>query len=592
MMAGIARLPPSPVGPGIQRMRLVKLVIENYRSIEHLTLEPAGLCALVGENSVGKSNILRALDLLLGERWPLNVPLTPYDFYSKVTERPIKIVAHFGDLDANESEHFASGRTNVLVRDVEKRRGGANVSDVVRIMLVRHYSSEPPLLCYVDENEKPVQYQTGGNIIPVNNEDRSRLPFVYVPGSRSAASAFSTARTSLLGRLLQQVRPELEQDRHAITTAYKAASSALSDNARFQELERDIHEEASTLLRTTEQEILLQLSPLDYGDLLANVTLYVDDGIRTPIGDKGLGVQSQLTVALYRVFARWSHERTMFGIEEPELFLHPHLLRMLRDVFQDLVKQGHQVVFTTHNPSLVCCMDPADVIVVRKPAGGSTALQQLDKSQVPEAIRRRFQGDLTAERGELFYSRSAVLTEGLADQAAFLLVGQRLELGLDSHGVSVIQVGTKDVLAHYSQLASSFAIAHVVVYDKDSPAYDNSQLIQYADGYCEFDPDIEHYVVETLGMAAVEEILGESHLAAPHGLFRQQPSQRERRADDVTAAFLHNDWRNLAYVIENAPDAHCLEKITNALNEAIDLAATGTRPVPNLRQRLTGTPID
>ena len=45
------------------------LEIKNFRSIKALALDAKGLCALTGPNSVGKTNILKALDLVLGEGW-------------------------------------------------------------------------------------------------------------------------------------------------------------------------------------------------------------------------------------------------------------------------------------------------------------------------------------------------------------------------------------------------------------------------------------------------------------------------------------------------------------------------------------------
>jgi putative ATP-dependent endonuclease of the OLD family len=47
-----------------------KLYIENFRSIEKMTLLPSHLSAIVGPNSVGKTNILKALEILLGESYP------------------------------------------------------------------------------------------------------------------------------------------------------------------------------------------------------------------------------------------------------------------------------------------------------------------------------------------------------------------------------------------------------------------------------------------------------------------------------------------------------------------------------------------
>lgn len=50
-------------------MFIQSLTIKNYRSIKELNLEPKNLCALIGPNSSGKTNILKALDLVIGEGW-------------------------------------------------------------------------------------------------------------------------------------------------------------------------------------------------------------------------------------------------------------------------------------------------------------------------------------------------------------------------------------------------------------------------------------------------------------------------------------------------------------------------------------------
>ena len=49
--------------------RIKRVRIEGYRSIEELEFNPSPLCALVGENSAGKSNILQELKIALGRDW-------------------------------------------------------------------------------------------------------------------------------------------------------------------------------------------------------------------------------------------------------------------------------------------------------------------------------------------------------------------------------------------------------------------------------------------------------------------------------------------------------------------------------------------
>ena len=51
-------------------MRIKRVHIEHFRSIQSLDFEPDRFCVLIGENNSGKSNILRALTLALGDTWP------------------------------------------------------------------------------------------------------------------------------------------------------------------------------------------------------------------------------------------------------------------------------------------------------------------------------------------------------------------------------------------------------------------------------------------------------------------------------------------------------------------------------------------
>jgi len=74
-------------------MKISKLEIKNFRSIKHLVFEPKNLCALIGPNSVGKTNILKALDLVLGEGWTTKAKVARELFYD--IKKPISIEIYF-----------------------------------------------------------------------------------------------------------------------------------------------------------------------------------------------------------------------------------------------------------------------------------------------------------------------------------------------------------------------------------------------------------------------------------------------------------------------------------------------------------------
>ena len=74
-------------------MFIQKLEIKNFRSIKELTIEPKNLCALIGPNSVGKTNVLRALDLVIGEGWTTKAKVARELFHD--TTKPIIIEVSF-----------------------------------------------------------------------------------------------------------------------------------------------------------------------------------------------------------------------------------------------------------------------------------------------------------------------------------------------------------------------------------------------------------------------------------------------------------------------------------------------------------------
>lgn len=83
--------------------RIRFLRIKRYRSIkEEITIkfpenEPV---VIIGENNSGKSNIVRALDILFGEFWPGNKAVEDHDFWARdPSNGPIQIDAGMENLN-------------------------------------------------------------------------------------------------------------------------------------------------------------------------------------------------------------------------------------------------------------------------------------------------------------------------------------------------------------------------------------------------------------------------------------------------------------------------------------------------------------
>lgn len=66
-------------------MRLEAIVIKHYRSIERVALKlpPNKPLVLFGPNNAGKSNILSAINRILGERYPTYIEMLESDYFKR-----------------------------------------------------------------------------------------------------------------------------------------------------------------------------------------------------------------------------------------------------------------------------------------------------------------------------------------------------------------------------------------------------------------------------------------------------------------------------------------------------------------------------
>jgi putative ATP-dependent endonuclease of the OLD family len=72
-------------------MRISRVKIKNFRSIQELDIELPQVCALVGPNNVGKTNILEAIKRVLDRSWVRVADFSTDDIYLHDENREIEI---------------------------------------------------------------------------------------------------------------------------------------------------------------------------------------------------------------------------------------------------------------------------------------------------------------------------------------------------------------------------------------------------------------------------------------------------------------------------------------------------------------------
>ena len=155
----------------------------------------------------------------------------------------------------------------------------------------------------------------------------------------------------------------------------------------------------------------------------------------------------------------------VFAIEEPELFLAPQAHRYLRRLIHRLAEQGNQVFFTTHSPGLLSVAALDEVVLVARDELGVTTVERLQPVGVDDAFR--VMAEFDAERSELFFSRAAILVEGLTEKLTFPLVFHALGYDADREQISIVECGGKSNMPLFVDICKRARVPYVVVHDSD-----------------------------------------------------------------------------------------------------------------------------
>ena len=174
----------------------------------------------------------------------------------------------------------------------------------------------------------------------------------------------------------------------------------------------------------------------------------------------------QLVMGMERLYAS-GLRRFVLLIEEPELYLSPHVQRHLFRVLRKLAQRGNQILYSTHAPVFLTVDRIEDLALVRHTNDHGTTLFQPAPLAETEAFRVLSEFD--SDRSELFLARAVLLVEGRTEKLSFPLVFDALGIEPDKEGILVLECGGKGNIPLFARLCNACGIPYVVVHDRDAP---------------------------------------------------------------------------------------------------------------------------
>lgn len=538
-------------------MQLTELRIRNFQCFESISFRIGPMHAIVGANNAGKSTILRALDFLFNASAK---KINTESFYHQDIGRRIEIEAIFTSLNQAENEllepYLRPDGSFQLMRTahVEQKDPDAEGADEVDIEIAAHYCKPLPKIEWLNPTVidtktvtdwwkvrdslvyKKVSFaEVLGGVKPsvamwkecaekfakdhLGEEDyyddwvpnpkgysnvlKAALPhFELIPAVRDATDESKVLKTNPFGRLIYEVLRTMDAGLRAeIETALRATTVRLNRSdqggraARIEEVEVSIKGHLAEMM-PADLELEFQAPTVEV--LLTTPKIYIDDGYRGSVENKGHGLQRAVIFAILRAYARFvtnkpdRPKRTfILGVEEPELYMHPTAQRTIRRVLRAIADQGDQVLFSTHSPLLVDVTNFDEIIRVQAPepvkgrfAVGTTpssfqlTIESLVKDLVQrfpnlegkasaESLRERYGHAYTASRNEGFFAKKVVLVEGLTEAYSPPIYAEFLGVDLNAQGIAVVECGGKGQMDRLFRVFNELGITCFVIFDYD-----------------------------------------------------------------------------------------------------------------------------
>lgn len=543
-------------------MKLTQIRIQNYRSCKDVTLGIDSMHALVGANNAGKSTVLRALDFLFnpstkslndesfwnkdtgleirveavfsdltaGEKEALGSCLNTDGTFHMA--RTAKFGAKSGDSES-DSEHGAdkigigqqykkptpdtvwlqdSNINGTNIKEWWKTKdqlviAGESFADFVggtKQPTVGEWKEKALEFITLNSTKITMQDAWIDNPKGYANVLKGTLPFfVLVPAVRDVTDESKGTKSSPFGKLLYAILDTVTQEKKA------KIEGILADISK--QMNRSGGDERVPLIADTEQKLNSFLNDFFTGCdleiefetptlevLLSTPKLYIDDGFKNAVENKGHGLQRAVIFSILRRYAEHmtsSHEgkkrNLILAVEEPELYMHPQAQRTIRRVFRSIAEEGDQVIFSTHSSLLVDVAYFDEIIRLEcsceKAGDNKTTVSrawQLPMWRMIEDLETRnpkLKGKITNEsmrdlyshaynprRNEGFFAFKIILVEGLTEEYTLPIYADAIpDYSFDPHGISVVECGGKGSMDRLLRIFNELHIPCYLLFDYD-----------------------------------------------------------------------------------------------------------------------------
>ncbi len=485
-------------------MYVSKIKINNFRNFTSQEIQfNDGINVIIGHNNAGKTNLIKALSLVLDAEGKKRLTADDFNKHATVAElqmAPPRVsivvtinrgveedddLAMIGPwltkldpsyeamltyefyLPDSEADDYKTKVQEVL----EKHPGNREkIWKMLQHDFVRRYKSR--ILGGVAAN------QTAADV-----ENLRKFDFQFLDAIRDVERDMHTGRAALLREVLdffmdyeikslpiaKKTKKEKEDEIRARRTAFAESADKLIEALQV----RMKMGKVEILSYANETGASFDGATPDFSGSISDVEMFSalqlivahNTGIRIPASHNGLGYNNLIYMSLLLAKMQMNSNMDYMGgnskifaslaIEEPEAHLHPAMqykfLKFLKANRKS--KKVRQVFLTTHSAHITSAVNLDEIICLNN-SNGQVSVGYPGRVFPDEKSKMYVQRFLDATKSEMLFARSIILVEGIAEQLLMSIFAQYEGKSLEDTQVSVINVGGR-YFEHFLHLFSN-----------------------------------------------------------------------------------------------------------------------------------------
>lgn len=489
-----------------------RVIIKNYRNFKYTDINLNNKQVIIGENNVGKTNFLRAIQLVLDPSFSDDDrTLNESDFWNG---------------EKNPIENKEVIEIKIYINNFKQNRNILAMLDSATI--IDENGKERLLITY---RYAPIEMENGkieySYIIFKGNdeskrftyEDRKYLNIKVIKALRDVETEMKNSRISPINRLLKEYeisKDELEK----ISEKYKETGMDVLALDELNDLSNNINKRFSSVLGNSLFNISLKPMEIEPSKILSSLKLLVNS---RNISDISLGINNILYISLILQLLQDKHIPTyvskdkydellknennkilktaynstdksnyflknnlsedelkqlnefmqinndinqgitILAIEEPEAHLHPIFQRL---IYKDVIRNNNNsVLLTTHSTHITSIAPVNSIVHMQNSSNNGTIVKttsNLDLEDDLEDIERY----LDVKRGEIYLGKGVILVEGIAEEYLVPKFAELLNMSLDEKGIIICNINSTN-FKPYVKLLESLDIPYAIITDGD-----------------------------------------------------------------------------------------------------------------------------